>query len=261
MKIIDLTEEHRKTFFMCLEDWSEELKDAGDHKEKWYGRMKDRGLRVKLAESDDGRVGGMIQYIPIEHSSAEGRDLYFIQCVWVHGYTQGRGNFQGKGMGKALLKAAEEDARSLGARGIAAWGVSLPFFMRAAWFRKQGYRVADRQGISVLLWKRFTADASPPKWIARGRKPQTHGGKVTVTSFLNGWCPAQNMVHERAKRAAAEFGDRVVFEEHHTWDRDVFLEWGHADALFVDGRQIRTGPPPSYEKIRAIVEKRLRRMR
>jgi GNAT superfamily N-acetyltransferase len=261
MKIIDLSEEHRKSYFLCLEDWSEELKDGGDHKEKWYDAMKDRGLRVKLAESDDGHIGGMIQYVPIGHSAAEGKDLYFIQCVWVHGYKQGLGNFQGKGMGKALLRAAEEDSRSLGARGIAAWGVSLPVFMRASWFRKQGYRVADRKGISVLLWKPFSADALPPKWVGKGRKPQTHPGKVTVTSFLNGWCPAQNLVHERAKRAAAEFADKVVFEEHHTMDRNVLLEWGQSDALYVDGKAVRTGPPPSYEKLRAIVEKRVRRLR
>ena len=35
-----------------------------------------RGLRVKLAEADDGTLAGMIQYVPIEHSFAEGHDLY-----------------------------------------------------------------------------------------------------------------------------------------------------------------------------------------
>jgi hypothetical protein len=133
--------------------------------------------------------------------------------------------------------------------------------MRAAWFRKQGYRVADRNGMAVLLWKPFSADAAPPKWPRGGRKPQTHPGRVTVTSLVNGWCPAQNLVHERAKRAAAEFSDKVVFEEYRTTDRAVLLEWGIADALFVDGKPVRTGPPPSYEKIRGIVEKRARRLR
>lgn len=49
MKIIDFTEEHKNDYFLCLEDWSEEIKEAGDHKEIWYDQMKDKGLGVKLA--------------------------------------------------------------------------------------------------------------------------------------------------------------------------------------------------------------------
>lgn len=78
MKIIELTEDYRQLYFVCLEDWSEEIKEAGNHKNIWYNKMKDKGLRVKLAVDDNGEVGGVIQYIPIEHSFAEGKDLYFI---------------------------------------------------------------------------------------------------------------------------------------------------------------------------------------
>ena len=123
MKVIDLTEDHKQLYFVCLEDWSEEIKEAGGHKEAWYNKMKDKGLRVKLAVDDNGEVGGMIQYIPTEHSFVEGKDLYFINCIWVHGYKKGRGNFQKKGMGKALLHAAETDVEARGAKGMVAWGI------------------------------------------------------------------------------------------------------------------------------------------
>ena len=224
MRIIDLTEDHKKTYFLCLEDWSEEIKEAGNHKEVWYNKMKDKGLGVKLAVDDHGQVGGMIQYLPIEESFIEGNNLYFVHCIWVHGYKKGRGNFQKKGMGKALLQAAEEDAKSKGAKGIAAWGISLPFWMKASWFKKHGYKKVDKDGMSVLLWKPFTTDATPPKWIKQRKKPELVPGKVAVTAFINGWCPAQNMVFERAKRAASKFGDKVVFQEVKTFERDVFLE-------------------------------------
>jgi len=260
MKIIDLPEEHQQQYFMCLEDWSDEMKEAGDHKEVWYHKMKDSGLGVKLALDDDDNVGGMIQYIPIEHSIVDGSDLYFIYCIWVHGHKKGRGNFQKKGMGTALLQAAEADARSRGAKGIAAWGVWLPFWMKASWFKKHGYRKVDREGMQVLLWKPFTDDAVPPKWIKSRKKPETIPGRTTVTAFLNGWCPAGNMTFERAKRAAAEFGDRVVFQEIDTSDRDVFLEWGISDALYIDGKSVRTGPPPSYDKIKSLIAKRSKKL-
>ena len=255
-----MSSEHEDIYFQCLEDWSDEIREAADHKQRWYGRMKDTGLRVKLAQDDEGVVGGMIQYAPVEQARVEGRDLYFVYCIWVHGYPEGRGNFQRKGMGTALLEAAEADVRSLGAKGMAAWGVSLPFFMRASWFKKHGYRVADRDGIALLLWKSFSVDAEAPVWVKQKKTPDAVAGQVTVHAFIDGWCPAQNMVFERAKRAARDVGGSVVFKEYHTSDPDVFAEWGIGDALYVDTKRVRTGPPPTYEKIRKVIEKRLRRL-
>ncbi len=261
MQIIDLTEDHLPIYLCCLEDWSEEMKEAGDHKGRWYENMKDRGLRVKLAVEDD-KVCGMIQYIPVEYSSAEGKDTYFINCIWVHGYkNRGVGDCQKKGIGKSLLRAAEDDARSLSAKGMAAWGISLPFWMKASWFRKRGYVKVDKVGVGVLLWKPFTEDAVRPRWIKEKKKPERSGGKVTVTSFVNGWCPAQNIVFERAKRAASEFGTEVEFQGIQTFNRERFLEWGIADGLYIDGKQVRTGPPPSYVKIRTKIKKRVKRLK
>lgn len=72
---------------------------------------------------------------------------------------------------------------------------------------------------------------------------------------------AQNMVFERAKKAASEFGDKVVFRKIDTFNRNVFLEWGIADALFIDEKQVRTGPPPSYKKIRKLIAKRVKALK
>jgi GNAT superfamily N-acetyltransferase len=260
MEIIDLTEKYLDKYFVCLEDWSDEIKEAGDHKSIWYRNMKDKGLRVKLAVDGD-KACGMIQYVPIEHSLAEGRDAYFIHCIWVHGYKKGIGNYQKKGIGKALLQAAEDDARALGAKGLAAWGVTMPFFMKASWFRKQGYTRIDKVGIQALMWKPFAADACSPKWIREKKRPGSAEGKVAVTAFLNGWCPAMNMTFERAKRAASELGDRVDFKEIRTLDRETFLGWGIADALFIDGKQVRTGPPPSYKKIKRKIARRAKKLK
>jgi N-acetylglutamate synthase-like GNAT family acetyltransferase len=261
MKVMDLPVEQEKAYFQCLEEWSEDIREAGDHKEKWYERMRGLGLRVKVAVDEQGTIGGMIHYAPIERVAVEGRDLYYLYCIWVHGHARGRGNFQKRGMGKALLAAAEEDVRQLGAKGFVVWGLSLPFFMRASWFRKQGYRRVDRDGMQVLLWKPFSAEAAPPRWIKQKKKPAAEPGKVVVTCFKNGWCPAMNMTYERAKRAAAELGEPVVFREIDTFDRDVAAEWGISDALFVDGRQLRTGPPPSYEKIKRAIASRLKKLK
>jgi GNAT superfamily N-acetyltransferase len=259
MKIIDLTEDKKDVFCLCLEDWSDDAKEAGPKRRQWLDRNEKLGLRAKLAVDDNGVEGGMIQYGPIEHSNVGGEGLYFVYCIHVHGHKQGRGNFQGHGMGTALLSAAEEDARRLGAKGMAAWGVWLPFWMKASWFKKHGYRKTDRQGISMLLWKPFTDDAKPPRWLPpTGKRPEPIPGKVNITAFSSGWCLAQNLVYERAKRAAAEFGDRVAFREIDTSTRDAVAEWGVADAVLVDGKNLQKGPPPSYERIRRAIAKRVR---
>jgi GNAT superfamily N-acetyltransferase len=258
MQIVDLSPEHEPCYFRCLAEWSEDAREAGDHKACWYERMKGRGLRVKLALNDEGTVGGMIQYLPIEESTVEGRGLYFIPCIWVHGHKQGRGNQQGRGLGRALLEAAERDAAGRGAKGMAAWGLILPFWMKASWFRRHGYRKAERDGIARLMWKPFRDDAEPPRWVRPKKIPETTPGKVTVTALLSGWCVVQNTKFERARRAALELGERVEFRAIDTTDRETFREWGLADALFVDRKQVFGGPPVSYDRIRKTIARRVR---
>ena len=113
MQIVDLTDQHEELYFQCLEEWSDDIKEAGDHKACWYRRFVDHGLRVKLALDDTGTVGGMVQHLPIEQSFVDGKDLYLVLCIWVPGHKQGRGNNQNRGMGKAMLHAAEADDRRL----------------------------------------------------------------------------------------------------------------------------------------------------
>ncbi len=261
MKIVDITPEHEPLYFCCLEDWSEDMKEAGDAKLKWYNHMKDKGLRVKLAQDENGTIGGMIQYVPIEHAMFDGQNLYVVLCIWVHGHKQGRGDFRKKGMGKELLKAAEEDCKNLGVDGLVTWGLIIPAFMRASWFKRHGYKVVDKSGIMRLLWKPFNDNAKPPKFLKLKKKPLKGTDKVNVTLFRNGWCQAQNITMERAIRAAKEFEGKINLETHNTIDKNILDEWGISDALYIDGKEVWTGPPPSYEKIKRKIEKRVQKIK
>jgi len=260
MKVIDLEPEYYDTYFNCLEDWSGEMKEASDHKACWFHKFKERGLRVKIAVNKDNAVTGMIQYLPVEESEIDGNGLYFILCIWVHGHNEGIGNYQGKGIGTALLNAAENDAKDLGAKGMAAWGLWLPFWMKASWFKKHGYKKADRDSLRLLVWKPFSDNAHPPHWIHQKQAVPKNPGIVTVTAFINGWCPAQNLVFERAKRASMAFDGKVIFEAIDTSDREVFLKWGITDGIFIDGKQISYGPPLPYEKLFKIILKKVKKL-
>jgi GNAT superfamily N-acetyltransferase len=258
INIIDLSEEYLQTYFCCLEDWSVLAKEAGSHKERWYKANKDKGLRVKLARVDD-KICGMIQYIPAEKSTIIGKDIYFIMCIWVHGHKEGIGNYQKQGIGTALIYAAEKDVMAMGKKGIAAWGLAIPVWMKASWYKKHGYVKADRDGIAVMMWKKFRDDAEKPSFIRRKKHPECGGKKVNVQCFLNGWCPSMNTIYERTRRASLELGDKVEFHTIDTMDRNIFNEWGISDAVYIDGKHMWTGPPPPYEKIKKKIEKKIRK--
>jgi N-acetylglutamate synthase-like GNAT family acetyltransferase len=260
MDIIDLSDNTRKDYFTCLEEWSGEIKDGFYRKECWYNSMREKGLRVKLVRNDAGVVAGMIHYAPVEYSWIEGKDLYFVYCIWVHGHKKGRGDLRKRGVGTMLLRAAEDDVKRLQAKGLVVWGLLLPFFIPARWFKKHGYRKVDRKGISELLWKTFSDDASPPRWIRAKKKPELVPGKVTVTALVNGWCSGINGMIERAKRICDEFGDKVIYREIDTTSEAAIQEWGLPDGLFVNDKNIYRGPPLSYEKIKKIIGKKVKKL-
>ncbi|MDD5219769.1 MAG: GNAT family N-acetyltransferase [Candidatus Bipolaricaulis sp.] len=261
MRIVDLTPEHESIFASCLEERLAEAREAGSLRAEWIHVMKNRGLRAKLAVDDTNTPIGMIQYVPGRETFLDGSpDAYFIYCVWVVRFRDERGNHQGKGTGAALLEAAETDAKALGASGMAAWGLVLPVWMRASWFRKHGYRRVDRSGMAALMWKPFLPTAAAPKFVLPKKAPERIPGQVTVTSFLHGHCRAANVGHERARRACAEIGGPVVYRVIDTKSMATANEWGILDALYIDDREVRIGPPPSYEKIKRRIEKAARRL-
>ncbi len=260
MKIIDITPETENHYFCCLEEYSDDIREAGDFKQKWYSKMKDKGLRVKYAVDEKGTIGGMIQYLPVEHSMFEGENLYVVLCIWVHGHKKGRGNYHGRGMGSALLKAAEEDVMMAGSGGLVTWGLAIPVFMKASWFRRKGYKVVDKAGMMRLLWKPFRESVTPPKFRKPYKIPPKGEEKVNVTIFRNGWCPNSNVAFERARKVSCEFPGKVNLEEFETTDKQVMNEWGISDALFIDGREMWIGPAPSLNKIRKRIGKRVKKL-
>ena len=261
MQIVDLDDKTMPVFCQCLEEWSDDVREAGDRRCRFVERFTPRGLRAKLALDGTGTVGGMIQYLPIEESTVDGSGLFFIPCIWVHGHKRGRGDFQGQGMGRALLAAAEEEARALGAKGMAAWGLWLPFWMRASFYKKHGYHPVDRDGIASLVFKPFVPEARPPRFFRRTAKTlDLTPGRVNLTCFVNGWCTAGAVTAERARRVAGELGETVVFREIDTSEHATVAEWGLADALFVDGKRLMTGPPISPDRLRRIVRKSAARL-
>ena len=257
--IIDLNEKYFNTYCVCLEDSSKDMQEAGDHKKCWYDKMKDKGLGVKIAINEENKAIGMIQYTPAEFNLIEGQLLYQINCIWIPPDKKNRK----AGIGKALLKAAEEDVKARKAKGIAAWGLSIPVFMKASWFKKQDYKVVDKDGNQILLWKPFEDNLLEPKWIFQKKKPlkNMNSGKITITTFLSGICPVQNLNYERFNRAANEFKDKIVLQKIDTFCKENRNEWGIRDAVFIEDKCVSAGPPMSYKKIRKKIKKAVKKIK
>jgi GNAT superfamily N-acetyltransferase len=258
MKIVDLTKEIEPQYLVCLAEWNKELNAVKSIKEKWVRKMMGKGLRVKIVFNEANVAAGMIEYMPIEYSLAEGSNLYIVNCIWVHGYEEGRGMQQGKGMGKALLKAAEADVRTLGMHGLAVWGLTEPTWMNASWYQKQGYEIVDQVDWFVLLWKPFADDAVPPKWMRGNFTQESIPGKVKVTAFFSGQCCSENTIYLAAKKAANEFGDKVVFEVVDMSRIENRRKYGIDWRLYVNGENLFTRYIPSYKEIKGKIEDALR---
>jgi hypothetical protein len=54
-------------------------------------------------------------------------------------------------------------------------------------------------------------------------------------------------------------GQAVEFRPVETLDRGVYLSRGISDGLYIDGKAVRTGPPPSYDKIKRKIAKKIKK--
>ena len=263
MEVINLEGKYNNCYFNCLEEWSKEMAESGDLKEKWFDKFKDKGLRVKLARNEQDEIVGMIQYMPAELSFvSDGEGYYIIKCIWVHGYKEGVGNNQKHGIGTLLLEAAEKDMLGMNLRGILSWGVDLPFWMKASWFKKHGYKRIDKYKGMVLMVKSDENTNHKPRFIRniKIKEREKDSNKVEILIFKNGWCPANNIVVMRTLRAIKEFEDYIDVIIFDTTDRDVFLEYGIYDGVYINGKNIQSGPPPSYKKIFNRIKKAVKKV-
>lgn len=101
----------------------------------WLASKYNEGLRTKVALLEGTRVG-FIYVIPIEICpwGPAGKDLSVVPCLVAHS------KWKGRGVGKALIAAAEEEARRQGKKGLVIQAYDRDFwFMPAAYFAKLGF--------------------------------------------------------------------------------------------------------------------------
>ncbi len=261
MKLVDVAEKTENIFFRCLHDEIPENSQVTSIRKQWYERNKEKGLRAKLLILDKGKIGGLCQYIPIEHSPLVGEDLLAILCIWVHGYEHGVGIQQSKGYGRFMLNSIEEDARISGTKGVAAWGVDWKInWMPVAFFEHMGYERVDEEEKVAVFWKPFHPDAKPPRLLRLDNPPPKGIDKVNVTVAVNGWCGSYKFLI--CREAVQGLEDIVEYAEVGTPECSAILHFGRVGGVFLDGEPFKPYEPPgSPDELRAEIVRLYERKR
>ena len=227
----------------------------------WLREQYQYGLRVKVALID-GRSVGFLYVMPVEISPQGpiGRDLMFIQCLAGIGPA-------GQGVGRALMEAAEVEARRQERKGIVLVAhYDDSGFMPAYFFEKCGYSrigeivevtdVGERLYLSnkALLWKVFDDSAEPPKFHKQNYVFKPVAGKVAIDLFTTRSCPTFDIEAQRVREVADEFGDSVVLREYCADNLKIRDEYGLRRGIFINGKMIGWGHEALKDGVRAEVE-------
>ncbi len=210
---------------------------SGARRVAWLKERYAAGVRVKVAYADGAPVG-MAYVMPVDACpwGPAGKDLMVMPCLFV------LKRAKGLGLGRALVNAAEEEARRQRRKGLVTYGYYHDFwFMPAPFFERLGFVAAARRGNEALLWKRWDAAAAAPTFAAGVYKFVPEPGKVVVDLFYNNFCATSDIEAARVREVAAAFGDAVVLRERAVNDLAGLGAAGRGRGIFVDGKEISWG--------------------
>ncbi|MFW9998792.1 MAG: hypothetical protein ACFE9Q_04585 [Candidatus Hodarchaeota archaeon] len=219
----------------------------------WLRSMEKDGLRVKVALID-GNHAGFIYVMPIEINpwNIQGKDLMVFPCLVSHS------KFTKIGIGKELIKAAEEETKRLDRKGIATFGYFWDFwFMPAQYFVKLGFKVAEKRGEGAILWKQFDLNAEAPTFRKENYNFNPIKGKVVIDLFWNKFCLTSDIEAERVREIALEYGKRVVLNEFSAVDQKILQKYGIERRIYVNGDPMEIGSEVEKSKLREAIDNAL----
>jgi len=222
----------------------------------WLRSMEKRGLRVKVALLD-GIHAGFLYIMPIEINpwNIQGKDLMVFPCL------VSQSKFSKKGIGKKLIKAAEEEAQNQHRNGIVTIGYFWDFwFMPADFFLKLGFKVVEKRGEEAILWKSFNRSAEPPHFREEHYNFKPVKGKVVIDLFWNRFCLTSDIEAQRVREVISEYGNYVILNEFSAVDQKVLQQYGIERRIYVNGEMIEVGPEIEKSKLREAIKVALNKM-
>ncbi|MFW9867611.1 MAG: hypothetical protein ACFFEN_16065 [Candidatus Thorarchaeota archaeon] len=219
----------------------------------WLRSMEKYGLRVKVALLD-GNHAGFLYVMPIEITPwhIEGKNLMVFPCLVSHSkYSQ-------KGIGKELIRTAEEETKRQNRKGLATIGYFWDFwFMPADYFLKIGFQVAERRGEEAILWKQFDQNTEPPHFREEHYTFKPIKGKVVIDLFWNRFCQTSDVEAERVRDVVSEFGEMVILNEFSAVDQKILQKYGIDRRIYVNGVMVEVGGEIEKKTLREAIKNAL----
>lgn len=219
----------------------------------WLRSMEKYGLRVKVALVDNIHAG-FLYIMPIEINpwQIQGRELMVLPCLVSHS------KFSKNGIGKKLVKTAEEETKRQDRKGIATIGYFWDFwFMPAEYFLKLGFKVAEKRGEEAILWKQFDQNAEPPHFREENYNFKPIRGKIVIDLFWNRFCLTSDVEAQRVRDVASEYGNDLILNEFSAVDQKILQQYGIERRIYVNGEMIEVGPEVEKSKLREAINNAL----
>jgi GNAT superfamily N-acetyltransferase len=207
-KIVDAGPEAIADYGMC--GYRDPESPGFRRKLEWLGQRFEEGLRIKVLRSEADGVVGWIEYLPGEFAwrGVRAPGYMVIHCLFIM-----KKAYKGKGYGRQLIEACEEDARAKKMHGVAVVASKGTWMAKKAIFLRNGYELIEEAPPHFqLLAKRFTSDAPLPGFTGnRAEKLARHTRGLTIIYCHQ--CPyVSKALDEIPPVAREEFGvkPRVV---------------------------------------------------
>ncbi len=247
MRIEDLTLDNaRDAIGLCIGSKAA-YEQAREEKRRWLEKRLPTTVGGKLAYYDE-QLAGMIEYSLIEDAPfpVTGRDLLHINCIWV------LPRFQRREIGKTLIRACLNAARSRRRKGLSVVSYDGTFLMPSTFFLHEGFRRIQIRGREELMWREIEP-CKPPAFVPREFLPQTDPKKVMVEILCSPQCPWSVMTRRRLEKVSREFGRTVKISSITTNDRQAIEQLGDSRKVFVNGTESFLFPP-TEDDIRKTLE-------
>jgi len=255
LRVVDADDRHFRYVSLCthVDSDSPDQVKAAERRLGWLKeQIREGRMAVKVAINGDGKPVGFMHLIPIEFptSGLVGRDLMVIPCLTSERAPKERGT----GVGRVLVEAAEQEARSKGLKGLAVHAYDGDFwFMPSGFFERLGFR---RVGDSEIWVKRWAETDVP--FLRPSRYSYVPVlGKVVIDYFWSPFCLTVCQEVESIRQVAEEFGDGIMLREYRADDPDVAARYGMGRALFINGERRDWGYAAPKEELRRVVGSKL----
>ena len=125
-----------------------------------------------------------------------------------------------------------------------------------AFYGPAGYQSADQLNGNTLLWKSFSPDAKPPRFMRPVEPLPVGREKVNVAVFMSGYCSYGIYCCVLARDAAHELEEMVEYNEVDTSENRSAHAFGLSDGIYIDGRRYQIdGPLFSVDKMKVEIKK------